>query len=270
MARDLDLAGEPLIDEYIRRYGETTLQSFSRGKDSIACALGIRHRLNIVPMFFVAVPGLEFVDESLDYYERTLFHRHILRLPHPSFYRHLNNGLFQTASTNAVIEAANLKEITHLDVFAMAMKQEGLKKGSVLTAIGARAADSALRRMSMKRHGPFRPSTLSWWPIHDYNKERLVREIERAKISLPVDYLMFGRSFDGLDAQYLIPIKKQYPRDYRRILDWYPLIEAEVWLYEKNQQNAAAPQARAKGQRSHRANEVAQATLDSVDAAARQ
>lgn len=73
------------------------MQSFSRGKDSIACALGIRHRLNIVPMHFIAVPGLEFVEESLDYYERKLFHRHILRLPHPALYRHLNNGLFQTA-----------------------------------------------------------------------------------------------------------------------------------------------------------------------------
>ena len=237
--RDLELAGDALIDEYIRRYGETTLQSFSRGKDSIACTLGIRKRLNIIPVHFILVPGLEFVEESLDYYERKLFGRHILRLPHPSFYRYLNEGLFQTVERNEVIDAARLKEITYMDVFASAARQEGFEPSSLLTAVGARAADSALRQMSMRRHGAFRPSTQSWWAIWDWNKARLMEEISRAGISLPVDYLMFGRSFGGLDAQYIIPIKKMFPRDYRRILDWFPLIDAEIWLYEKNQQNAA-------------------------------
>jgi hypothetical protein len=240
MARDLELKGDALIDEYIRRYGETTLQSFSRGKDSIACTLGIRKRLNIIPVHFIFVPGLEFVEDSLNYYERNLFHRHILRLPHPSFYRFLKNGLFQTPERDYLLERARLPDITYMDVFKSAMKQEGIAPGTALTAVGARAADSALRQMSVRRHGAFRASTLSWWSIWDWNKARLIEEITKAKISLPPDYLMFGRSFDGLDAQYLIPIKKNHPRDWKRILDWFPLAEAECWLYETNQKHAKA------------------------------
>jgi len=33
------------------------------------------------------VPGLTFVEESLDYNERKLFGRPVLRVPHPSFLR---------------------------------------------------------------------------------------------------------------------------------------------------------------------------------------
>lgn len=232
------LAGKPLIDEYIRRYGRVTLQSFSRGKDSIACTLGIRDHLDIVPVHFVLVPGLEFVEESLDYYERKLFGRHIIRLPHPSFYRWLNNYLFQTVERAEVIAAADLPDISYRDVLAMAKRQERIKS-DVLTAIGARAADSAVRQMSVRRHGPFRPSQGAWWAIWDWDKARLIREIQRANISLPIDYRLFGRSFDGLDAQYLVPLKRHCPKDYQRLLEWWPAAEAEVWLYE-NRENARA------------------------------
>ena len=41
------------------------------------------------------------------------------------------------------------------------------------------------------------------------------------------------RSFSGIHAGYLLPIKKHAPKDYRKILEWFPLIEAECWRYER-------------------------------------
>jgi tRNA(Ile)-lysidine synthase TilS/MesJ len=73
------LRGNELIAEYKRRYGDKTLLAFSRGKDSIAVALALRDKIEVVPFHYDDLPGLEFVEESLAYYEKHLFGRHILR-----------------------------------------------------------------------------------------------------------------------------------------------------------------------------------------------
>ena len=100
--------GQALIDEYRRRYGETTFLSFSRGKDSIGTALALRDKLNVVPVCYMDVPGLSFIEESLDYYERHLFKRHILRIAHPKLYDSFRNMLFQTPDTAQVCGAADI------------------------------------------------------------------------------------------------------------------------------------------------------------------
>jgi hypothetical protein len=235
MARDTHLAGKALIQEYRRRYGDKTVLAFSRGKDSIGCHLAIRDHLDVTPVHYIIVPGLSFIDESLDHYERALFGgQHIVRLPHPSFYRHLNNYLFQTPGHAEVIEAAALADITYKDVHQMIVEQESLPT-PILCANGVRAADSPQRRMALTNGGPIRASADAWWPIWDWNKAKLLDEIERAGISLPIDYLLFGRSFDGLDARFLVPLKQQRPADYKRLLEWYPLADVEVFRYERDQ-----------------------------------
>lgn len=55
----------------------------------------------------------------------------------------------------------------------------------------------------------------------------LLTAICDANIQLPVDYHMFGRSFDGLHYQYLAPIRTYYPDDYERIRIFFPLIDLE-------------------------------------------
>jgi hypothetical protein len=32
-----------------------------------------------------------------------------------------------------------------------------------------------------------------------------------------------------------MPLKERYPRDYQRVLEWFPLAEAEILRYEINQ-----------------------------------
>jgi hypothetical protein len=45
---------------------------------------------------------------------------------------------------------------------------------------------------------------------------------------------MFGRSFDGIDLRFVVPLKERRPADYRRVLEWFPLVEAAVWKYERS------------------------------------
>jgi hypothetical protein len=46
---------------------------------------------------------------------------------------------------------------------------------------------------------------------------------------------MFGRSFDGLDLRFLVPLKKHRPKDYAKVLEWFPLADLEVFRWERSQ-----------------------------------
>ena len=66
-------------------------------------------------------------------------------------------------------------------------------------------------------------------------RQRLMDEIERSGVSLPPDYTFLPRSFDGFSYLYLIPLKERYPRDYERVLEWFPLARAELLRFEISQ-----------------------------------
>ncbi|UGY23746.1 hypothetical protein HU675_0038335 [Bradyrhizobium septentrionale] len=230
--------GDALIAEYKERYGDKTLIAFSRGKDSIATAIALRDKIEMIPFYYDDIPGLQFVDESLDYYERTLFGRKILRMPHPTFYKQLTDGLFQPMRRAEILGAAPIPRINHADVVKMVKKQEGIE-GDILSATGIRALDNAIRFMSIRKHGPIRPSAGNWAPIWHWSKKELLDNIEASGISLPADYTFLPRSLDGWSYLYLIPLREHYPQDYARIIEWMPLAEAEIHRYEINQRLTA-------------------------------
>lgn len=209
----------------------TTLLSFSRGKDSIGAYLALRDTFEIIPYHLFLVPGLEFVEESLAYYEKA-FGTKIWNLPHPSFYSWLNCYVFQTPAHAAVIAAARLPAFTFADIRKLVREASGAPEG-VFTASGVRAVDSPMRMAGVKRHGPINRSARTYMPVHDWNAARLREELVKGGIKLPVDYILFGRSFDGLDLRFLLPLKKHRPRDYAKVLEWFPLAEIEIWRYER-------------------------------------
>jgi hypothetical protein len=226
-------SSEEIIRQVRAQSGRRTILSFSRGKDSIGAYLAIRdHFDEIVPYHLYLVPGLEFVSESIAYFEK-VFGRKIIELPHPSFYRWLNNLTFQSPATGAVICAAGLPNFDYLDIHRIVCEAEDLDPDKALVASGVLAADSPMRRVSFSTHGAISHAQRQYYPVWDWNKARLLEAIEQSGIKLPIDYDLFGRTFDGLDLRFLYPIKKQRPADYRRILEWFPLVDVEIWRFEK-------------------------------------
>src|SRR5208283_3438520 len=83
-------SGKKLWDECAKDGDGKFVISFSRGKDSIALSLALMEAgYECIPFFCDRVPGISFIDESLDYYERKLFKRKIIRAIHPSTARQL-------------------------------------------------------------------------------------------------------------------------------------------------------------------------------------
>lgn len=221
---------EEVIAE-IRGVTDVVMLSFSTGKDAIAAYIAIRDVFpRIVPYYLYMVPGLEFVEESLAYYERVM-RMHITRLPHPALHRWLNNFTFQPPERLRLIEDAGL-DVHDYDDIHRALREDFRLPDEAFTASGVRAVDSPVRWAHFKKHGAINYKTRYFYPVYDWRKDRLIDAIRCSGIKLPIDYRVFGRSFDGLDFRFLAPIKEHFPRDYQRILDWFPLAELEMKRYE--------------------------------------
>jgi 3'-phosphoadenosine 5'-phosphosulfate sulfotransferase (PAPS reductase)/FAD synthetase len=231
--RTLHPHGSQLVRKVRPLIGDRALLAFSGGKDSVAAALYLqRHFKEVIPLFLSIIPGLSFVDEMLAYYERHLFRRPIRTAPHPAFLRWVSHHLYADPVQAAVVDACCWPRLDMAGVENLFRRSEGLPMDA-LVATGIRAEDSPVRRLSLQRYGPITLSKRKWHPIWDWSKRETVDYIERAGLRLSREYAWMPRSFASIHASSIFPIKKHAPNDYARILEWMPLIEAQLWRYER-------------------------------------
>lgn len=212
--------------------GRPVLLAFSCGKDALASWLALRDSgvTDIRPVYLYYVPGLRFVEESLGRFER-VFGCRIARYPHPSLYRWLANRVFQPPERLAILEAAQMPSPSYEQIWDVIREDFGVDR-ECLVADGVRAADSIVRRASIKRYGALKRKGRKVSVVWDWQKAEVLDRIRAAKIDLPVDYEWFGRSFDGVDRRFLEPLSRHAPDDYQRVLDWLPLAEIELFRHE--------------------------------------
>ncbi len=224
------------LNRYIAdRSGGVAVLAFSTGKDSIGAWLEMKkYFTRIVPVYMYTAPRLEFIEKSLNYYE-DFFETKIIRLPNPSLYRMINALVLQAPENCAIIEDFNFPEFDHDFIHEVVKSDYGLSLESTFTGTGVRARDSLNRWASIKKYGPVNENRKSFFPIFDWDKARLVRELEASKVKLPIDYQLFGRTFDGIDYRFTKPLKERYPEDYERLEAFFPLIGADIFRIECRQ-----------------------------------
>lgn len=217
----------------LRRYvtelsgGKVNL-AFSMGKDAIAAFVALRDEpgLEIAMHHSEVIPGLEFVDVWLDYFERA-FGLKIHRIPSPAFFRYLEHDVFQPPKRSLELKEYRFRSYSTSSLHAYAKELAGQPR-TTFVATGVRAADSPERHTSIKRNGSLHPVERTFYPVFDWTITDVCNAIERAGVRLPVDYILFGRTFDGIDWRFLHKIKEHFPRDYERILEWVPLADLEI------------------------------------------
>lgn len=227
------------LNRYVsEQHSGVCLLAFSCGKDSIAAWLELKKYFHtIIPAYRYLVPGLEFVEESLRYYE-DYFETRIIRMPHVSLYRMLNEFVFQAPENLSTIERAGLASFAYEDIDRIIKEDLALDK-NLLCANGVRMCDSPMRRISIKAHGPINFKKNSFCAVYDWNKADVMGAIESAGVKLPVDYALWGRSFDGIDYRFMKPLREHFPEDYERILEFFPLVELEMKLEYRAERRAA-------------------------------
>lgn len=230
----LEFPGRPGSDEIIKRIRDqtdTVLLGFSCGKDSIAAWLAIREHFTVIPYYCYLVPGLQFIEDSLAYYEK-FFGARIIRVPNPSLYRMVNEMLFCPPERCRSIERLGLPYFESSDLVQAIGEDYGIPKERVWVANGVRAADSLTRRIFFKRADAINFTSRNFYPCWDWRMDELIARLKGAGVKLPPDYCIFGRSYDGIDFRFLKPISTYYPDDYKRILEWFPLAEIELKRHE--------------------------------------
>lgn len=208
---------------------DTAILAFSTGKDSIAAWLQLRKYFKrIVPYYCYFVPGLQFVEDSLRYYE-DFFGCHIYRIPHRSFFRFMRYGIYQPPHRLHILEKDTVDDNTYNDtLIGEIIRNCGRLPESAYVAAGVRMADSPYRRIAIVSHGAINHNAKRFYPVYDWKKEDLLNAFDEAGVKLPVDYRMFGRTFDGLDYRFLQPLREWFPEDYKRVLEWYPFADLEI------------------------------------------
>lgn len=238
-------ATDNLFDR-VRKDGKRVLLAFSCGKDSLCAWVVLRDAgFEVVPAYRAWIPGLEFMEHTLRYYE-DFFGTHIYRVQHPTLYVWLKTLTATPQHRKDVIELLNLPHFGFDDTNAGVKRTAGLPK-DCWTAIATRRADSLMRRQAIPANG-FNERAHEFFPVADYNKDDLIRCLKGAGVKLPKDYELFGRSWDGLQYRYLAQIKQHYPRDYAKILEWFPMQGMELFravvARRHGQDRAAAEEAR--------------------------
>ena len=207
----------------IQEQGNTVLLSFSRGKDSLAAWLYLRdHGVTVVPFHCLIVPDMQFVEDSLHYYE-DFFGEHIYRVLHPNFYHWLQTLGFQTPEQAKSIIKLGLPRFGYEDVQRGVARTSGLPEDT-WTAIGVRIADSLNRRLAFQATGPFNAKTRKVSVVFDMRKEELIETLKKSGVRLAQEYHWSDRSFDNFSMQFLPILRDHFPADYDRLLYWFPLV----------------------------------------------
>ena len=210
-----------------------TVLSFSRGKDSIGSYLQLRKHFDIIHLFhYHLIPDLEFIETSLQYYEK-IFNTHIIRVPNPHLYRMLNDLIFQPPTNIFNIFNMQLPKYNVNDL-ELVVKKDIPVNDKMFVANGVRKSDSLMRMTFFAKHGCLSEKHHKYYPIWDITAKDLYQSFRDNNIKLPIDYKFWGRTFDGIDYKYINIIYKEFPNDYKRIQDFFPLLDMERLRYDNS------------------------------------
>lgn len=233
MKQSVELIPSHELVNQVRSEVDDLILYFSCGKDSIAMWLWLRQfDFRIHPVYLYTVPGLRSDAENLAYYEQ-LYGQHIMRMPHPLMYQMLNDLVYQPPERAAQLLACDLPNFKFADIDQV-IATGYLAGRPYYAAMGMRMADNLDRRMMMYQNGVLgSKSRRFYYAIWDWKIEQVSAIIHENKVKLPRAYQAIGRTVAAIDYFYMRPFREMYPDDYEKILEWFPLLEAEFYRYER-------------------------------------
>jgi hypothetical protein len=213
--------------------GDSFVIAFSRGKDSVAASLALlAEGFDLHPFTYISVPGLSFVEESLDYYERTLFGgRRIKRVFGVGMMAVIKAGHYLSPPRLAVADALAFP-FDEIDIQLALVEEAGLPEDT-MCATAVRANDNVMRRRIITFNGPVVTQKNQFYAIWDWRIDDVISTIAKSGLRLPADYRMWGRTFQHYKPDMLVALKKNYPEDWKRFLKWFPLAEAAAFRWEQ-------------------------------------
>ncbi|MDA3900048.1 MAG: phosphoadenosine phosphosulfate reductase family protein [Spirochaetes bacterium] len=192
---------------------------FSGGKDSIATLDLCMSYLNpkkcrIVYWYFVK--GLRVKEQFFRHYEKR-YGITIEQEAHPSLSEMMAKNVFMhTQKTVPIVSIGDGENYLR-------------KKYDIsYLAYGFRKNESLQRRGQISQCKGFDKVHKKIYPIGDWNHNHVLKYLNHRKLPLPVEYSYGFRDINFISGEPLIWLKQNYPDDYDRVKEVFPLIDVEL------------------------------------------
>lgn len=207
--------------------GGVCFLGFSRGKDSIAAWLWLSNFFErIIPFHCASIPGLKFVDESLEYYEE-FFKTKIERCISGDVMSAISNLVFQPQEDEELIDSLNIVSFDNHQVYLSLRKKYNLP--DAWCAFGINATDSIDRRIYVNKCRGRHDHRKTFYPCFDWKKQQILEFIFAHGAKLPRDYLLANRTIASLpNLRHLISMEKLMPDEFERVELLFPFIRARL------------------------------------------
>lgn len=238
MDQDIQKLGK----EVIKLQGEKTcFLSFSGNSSSIAMflrcfELGIFDKF--ILFYYYMIPNLSWVEEYFDYFKNKFKDVTLVQVPAPDLFDIMLLFKFQTPlhfNIGMEMQIAGHDFFPYYDFPSLQSELKialGLSE-NILTGVGLKKVDSGLRKVYLEHYGFINKSVQEWYPVCDFTEDDVKTIISRHNVKYPHDLEFFKLYPEGFNFDFLQKVKEKRPDDYKKIKEFFPLIDLVIYRYNR-------------------------------------
>jgi len=221
-----------VIREVAEQSKRAILFHSASGKDSIALLdLMSKDFEEIVCCFMYVVKDLEHIARYIDYAQKKYSNVRFVQVPHFGLLSYIKYG-YMGCQKNASQKLLNLSDIT--DIVRN-------KTGIDWAFFGFKQSDSLNRRLMLRNYDR---ECINWetkkcYPLSKCKNKEILEYIKHNRLIVPECYDNKHQSMgqDISDCSYLLYLRKNYPNDLRRVVEFFPYAERILFEYDKRNNN---------------------------------
>jgi len=209
---------------------------FSCGADSVACYLRLKeHGIKPILVYHYFLKDLPMVKNYIDWFEKK-FNEKIFQFPSTLFSELFGRALYQypvkarEKFRNRIygIVGYDLDRYSKEDFDKFLANAIG---GDVVFHLGLRYTDGLRRFQHLSKNGCSHGN--KFYPIASFQVKDIQDILEKYNCLLPLEYALWGLSFESPRAWNINLIKEHCPETYRMILDIFPMIGGAEGLRDR-------------------------------------
>jgi len=205
---------------------KTNILHFSCGADAIASYLRLKEfEIKPILVYHYFIKGLPIHQNYIEWFEKK-FNERVYQFPSTLFSEMLYKGLYQ-------YPVQSRKKF--YDIIGYELQGHSKEKfdrfladsigGDVVFSLGLKYTDGLRRYQHLSKNGCSHGN--KFYPIASFQVKDIQAILEKYDCLLPIEYGLWGTSFESPRAWNINLIKENCPVTYKMILQWFPLIGSE-------------------------------------------
>ncbi|MDR2730923.1 MAG: hypothetical protein LBB81_08500 [Treponema sp.] len=205
---------------------KTNVLHFSTGADAVACYLKLKeHGIEPILVYHYFLPHLKMVENYINWFENK-FNVHIFQFPSTLCSWWLDNVPYQHPVK--AIERYRNRIGYDLEGHTKEKFDKFLADtlgGNVIFHLGLKYTDGLHRYRHLLKHGCSYGN--KFYPVASFQVKDIQSILEKNDCLLPIDYRLYGISFESPRAWSINLIKEHCPVTYKQLCSVFPLVGSE-------------------------------------------